>query len=287
MTLSRPLLRWAAAVLVSAAAFAVSAAPALAQTAGRQGGAGYSSYLDLPPAPRPPRLVNDFVGVFSPTEREALERKLVAVDDSTGAQIAVVVVPGLDGADEVEYAGELLRAWGVGRAGVDNGVVLLVAPAERRVAIATGLGAEGALTDATSGTLIRTALVPAFREGQYYAGVDRATDDIIAALAGEFTAPAASSGGGDGLGALLCLVFLIFVVLLVIASRQQGGAAGPPPRRRRGGRSGGPGVIFLPGGWGGGFGGGGFGGGGGFSGGGGFGGFGGGFGGGGGAGGGW
>ncbi len=286
--LLRSLVRWAAVALVAAAAFGGSAAAqGAAPSSAQQGGAGYRSHIDLPPAPSPPRLVNDFAGIFSAAERDALERKLVAVDDSTGAQIAVVVVPSLDGYDEVEYATEVLRAWGVGRAGVDNGVVLLVAPNERRVAIATGYGAEGALTDATSGTIIRTAIVPAFREGQYYAGVDRATDDIIAALAGEFSAPAAPGGSSDGLASLLCCLFLLFVVMLVIVSRRHGGAGGPPPRRRRGGGWGGPGVIVLPGGWGGGLGGGGFGGGGGFSGGGGFGGFGGGFGGGGGAGGGW
>lgn len=269
--------------LVAVAALGVDAASA--QGSARQGGAGqYEARLPVPAPPSPPRLVNDLAGIFSAAERDALERKLVAVDDSTGAQIAVVTVRTLDGYEVVEYATEILRAWGVGRAGVDNGVVLLVAVDDREVGIATGYGAEGALTDATSGTIIRQTIVPRFREGQYFAGVDAATDDIIAALAGEFSRPDTPTGGDAGIGNLLCCLFMLFVVMLVFVSRQKGGPTGGPTRKRRGRRS--PGVIFIPGGFSGGFGGGGSFGGGGF-GGGGFGGFGGGFGGGGGAGGSW
>ena len=255
--------------------------------AAAQGGQPYTPAYDVPARPNPPRLVNDFARALSPSEADALERKLVAVDDSTGAQIAVVTVPTTGGVAPVDYATEVLRAWGVGRAGVDDGVVVLVATEDREVFIATGYGAEGALTDATAGTIVRSIIVPAFRQGQFYAGLDGATDAIAAALAGEFEPPSrVGTGGGGDLSGLLCLLFLVFVVLVVIASRQQAppSSGGGGRRRRRG-----PGVIVIPGGFGGGgfgggFGGGGFGGG---FGGGGFGGFGGGFGGGGGAGGSW
>lgn len=255
-----------------------------------QGGRPYESRVDIPARPSPPQLVNDFTGTLSNAERDALERKLVAFSDSAGSQVAVVLVSTTDGVAPVDYATEILRAWGVGRAGIDDGVVLLVATGDREVFIATGLGAEGALTDATAGTIVRAILVPRFRQGAFYAGIDEATDAIVAALSGEFEAPTGTSrGGGEGgVSSVLCLLFVIFIVLVVLSSRH-----GPPPssgsgggRRRR--RRSGPGVIVIPsGGWGGGFGGGsgGFGGGG--FGGGGFGGFGGGFGGGGGAGGSW
>lgn len=253
-----------------------------------QDGQPYESRFDIPARPSPARLVNDFTGTLAPAERDALERKLVAFDDSTGSQVAVVLVPTTDGVAPVDYATEILREWGVGRAGVDDGVVLLVATADREVFITTGFGAEGALPDATAGTIIRQIIVPRFREGAFYAGIDQATDAITASLSGEFVAPSASGGGGgDAIGSVLCFLLLIFVVLVVLASRHQAppsSGSGRGGRRRRSG----PGVIVIPGGgWGGGggFGGGGFGGGG--FGGGGFGGFGGGFGGGGGAGGSW
>ena len=259
----------------------------------REGGDGYETYLDVPARPRPPRLVNDLARTLAPAEADALERKLVAYADSTGSQIAVVTVPTTDGADPGDYAAEILRAWGVGRAGVDDGVVLLVATEDREVFIATGYGAETALTDATAGTIVRSVIVPAFRQGRFYAGIDEATTAIAAALAGEFEPPAARSrgGGGTDVSGLLCLLFLVFVVLVVLSSRHKSPPSSGSGGGRRGRRSG-PGVIVIPGfgggfggGSGSGFGGGGFGGGG--FGGGGFGGFGGGFGGGGGAGGSW
>ncbi|MEM0962820.1 MAG: TPM domain-containing protein [Bacteroidota bacterium] len=260
---------------------------ALAAGAASQGGPGYTPAFDVPPRPTPPRLVNDYTGTLSATERDALERKLTAFDDSTGSQVAVVIVPTTNGVAPVDYATETLRAWGVGRAGIDDGVVFLVALNDREVFIATGLGAEGALTDATAGTIIRQLVVPNFRQGAFYRGIDEATSAITASLSGEFEAPGRSASRGErGIPGILLFLLLVFVILVILASRQQ-----PPPSSSGGGgrrRRRGPGVIVLPGGsWGGGSGGfgGGFGGGG--FGGGGFGGFGGGFGGGGGAGGSW
>jgi uncharacterized protein len=256
-------------------------------SAAAQGGQPYASRYDIPERPSPPRLVNDFTGTLGPGEARALEEKLVAFADSTGSQIAVVLVPTTDGVAPVDYATEILREWGVGRADVNDGVVLLVATEDREVFIATGYGAEGALTDATAGTIIRQVLVPRFREGAFYAGIDGATDGIIAALTGQFEPPSAGpvGGGESAIGSVLCCLFVLFVVLVVLSSRHKSPpGSGPSGGRRR--RRSGPGVIVIPGGWGGGgFGGGGFGGGG--FGGGGFGGFGGGFGGGGGAGGSW
>ena len=238
----------------------------------------------LPPRPSPPRLVNDLTGLLSPSEAAALERKLVALNDSTGTQVAVVIVATTQGISPNEYATELGRAWGVGQRGTDNGVVLLAAMEDREVYIATGYGAEGGLTDAVASQIVRGTIVPRFREGRFYEGLDGAADDIARALSGEFSAPAPASGGGEDVSGVVCCLLLLFVVLLVMASRSKGGMTGGPGRGRRR-RGGGPGFIFLPGFGGGGFGGGGFGGGGG--GGGGFGGFGGGSFGGGGAGGDW
>ena len=265
---------------------------ALPADAQDRGGPGqYEPRLDIPPPPTPPRLVNDLAGVLSAAEREALERKLVAFDDSTTTQIAVVIVQTTGGADPGEYATEILRAWGVGRAGADNGVVFLVALADRQTFIATGLGAEGALTDARAGRIVRDVIVPRFRQGLFYAGIDEATDAMMAALAGEdFSGQALPAQSDGSLGGVMCLLLIVFLLLVILSSRRGGPGSGTPSRSVPGARRRrhGPGVIVIPG-FGGGFGGGGFGGGfgGGGFGGGGFGGFGGGFGGGGGAGGGW
>ena len=282
--------------LAFAAVLLLAAIPAGgAGAASAQGASPYESEFGVPPPPRPARLVNDYNGTLSEASRAALERKLVAFDDSTGSQIAVVIVSTTNGVAPVDYATEILRTWGVGRAGINDGVVVLVATEDREVFIGTNEGAEGALPDATAATIIRNVVVPAFRSGDFYGGLDEATTAIAAALAGEFEAPVRSARRGEGgIPNVLCLLFILFIVLVVISSRQapppsSGGSGGGRRRGRRG-----PGVIVIPGGFGGGWGGssggfgGGFGGGGFGGGGGGFGGFGGGFGGmGGGAGGSW
>ncbi|HEX8385442.1 MAG TPA: TPM domain-containing protein, partial [Rubricoccaceae bacterium] len=223
-------------VLVGSAAL-VGAGPASAQS---------SVEAALPPRPNPPRLVNDLTGLLAPAQAAALERKLVALNDSTGTQVAVVIVGTTDGVDPSEYATALGRAWGVGQAGDDNGVVLLAAMEDREVFIATGYGAEGGLTDATAGTIVRNVIVPQFREGRFYEGLDGAADAIAAALAGEFTAPPAATAEDD-LSGLVCCLLLVFVVFLVLSSRRRGGVTGGRGRGRRRGGWGGPNIIFFPG----------------------------------------
>jgi uncharacterized protein len=250
----------------------------------------------IPPRPPPSEgLVIDRAGLLTPQQEASLEQRLVAFDDTSSSQIVVVILPTLGGADAGTFATELGRRWGVGQAGRDNGVVLLVAPEDREVFIAVGYGLEGAIPDALAGRIVRNTIVPAFREGRFYDGISRATDQLIAASAGEYRREGRPPrGGGDGFDLALFVIILIIVLFLVSAARKDGGrppSPRPPPRRR----SRVPPVIIVPGGWGGasrsgswggGFGGGSFGGGGGF-GGGGFGGFGGGSFGGGGAGGRW
>ncbi len=235
--------------------------------------------------PSPPRLVNDFADVLTPAQEQALENKLVAYDDSTSVQIAVVTVGSIGELEISEVALEILRKWGVGgQAGKDNGVVLLASIRDRKIWISTGFGLEGSVPDITARNIIENDIVPHFREdseGNYYRGFDQAANSIIRAAAGEYQAPAGyrktGRKGGFSLGRIIVTLF----VLMFVFNMFGGGGRGGGLMSRRGYRGfGGP--IFLPGGFGGGGGGGGFGGGGG-----GFGGFGGGSGGGGGAGGSW
>jgi len=227
---------------------------------------------DIPPVPRPARLVNDLAGIMQPQEVEALEQKLVAYDDSTSSQIAVVTVPTLGGSDIADYAQKLYETWGIGRKGQNNGVLILVAVQERQARIQPGYGLEGAIPDALAKRIISNTIVPAFQQKQYYAGIDRAADQLIALANGEYKADPADAqrrrGSRDrsGSGAGFWIIIGALVLIFILRSRGGGG---------RGGRGGGfvPPIIFgdFSGGRGV-FGGGGFGGGGG----GGFGGFGGG-----------
>ncbi len=244
----------------------------------------------IPPVQNPPRLVNDFSGNFlTPEQREALERKLVAYDDSTSNQIAVVVVDDLKGYSRDEFAIALGRKWGVGgQKQFSNGVVILVNTGtkggQRGVFIAPGYGLEGSVTDLIADQIVQNVLIPNFRQGSNYRGLDEATTDIMEAAAGKYKAPDGyNQRGKSGRGSGLFMAAIILFIIIVIISRRGGGGGGGYVSRR-GYRDNWGGPVIFPGGW---SGGGNSGGGGWSGGGGGFGGFGGGGFGGGGAGGSW
>lgn len=234
----------------------------------------------LPPAPDPPRLVNDLAGLLTPQELAALEAKLVAYEDSTSTQMLVVLVPDLGGWEISEFAFAIGDAWGVGQQKLDNGLVLAVSRDDRKVFVAPGRGLEGALPDVLCKRIVDNILVPAFREGQFHAGIDRAIDAAILAIGGEFVREVQEPE--TPVGALVILfIFLVLLIVVVISMIRYGSHHGGTIHH---GGWGGPVITGGRGFGGGGWGSGGFGGGGG---GGGFGGFGGGSFGGGGAGGSW
>ena len=211
------------------------------------------------------KLVNDFAGVLTPDQQQVLESKLVQFDDSTSTQIAVVIIPNLDGYDVADYAVQLGRAWGVGGKQFNNGVVLLISKEDRKLNISTGYGVEGALPDITANHIINELIVPKFKGNDYYGGIDRGTDAIMKATLGEYKAPAGYRKN-KGISPFRIL-FLIIIVIVILSALGGGGGRGGSFMSRRGFA-----PIFFPGGGGGG----GWSGGGGSSGGGGFGGFGGG-----------
>jgi uncharacterized protein len=232
----------------------------------------------IPSRPSPPVLVNDFTGNFlTPEQRDALERKLVAYDDSTSTQIAVVIVESLHDYSAVDYAVALGRKWGVGGKEFNNGVVILISTGgsegDRDAFIATGYGMEGSIPDITAKSILDNELIPDLKSGNYYRALNRATDAIIQAAAGEYKAPegyGSKKGKGIGVGTIFFILMIIFAILGSLGNRGGGGGLGSfgtgwliGSMMSGGGRSGGwsGGGGFGGGGFGG-FGGGGFGGGG-------------------------
>lgn len=238
----------------------------------------------VPARPSPPRLVNDFTNTLTAEQAQALENKLVAFDDSTSNQVAIVIIPTTGNYAVEEIALHILRNWGVGNKDKNNGIVLLIAKDDHKIRIEVGYGLEGAVPDVTAKNIIDNDITPAFREGDYYRGLDKGTDDIIKAAIGEYKAPNGYNKKGKGIS--IGSVFFVLLIIIIIISSIGGGGGGGGMMSRRGYGGFGAGWIIgsLLGGGSGGSGGGGWSGGGG---GGGFGGFGGGGGGGGGASGGW
>ena len=218
------------------------------------------------------RLVNDYSGILSEQQRETLEQRLVAFNDSTSNQILVVITPTLGGDDENAVAQRIGQTWGVGQKEFDNGLVILIKSKSDdenwgAVALATGYGLEGVLPDVFCKHIIDDQMLGPLGNGDYYDALIAALDVIEPVLAGEYNYDQYRKDerrkGMIALGILVLFFATVFVLLLIHAKRH--------PDQWKGGSSGMGGSGFFYGG--GGSRGGGFGG---FSGGGGFGGFGGG-----------
>lgn len=143
---------------------------------------------DFPESPNPPRLVTDFTGTLSANETELLENKLVAFNDSASSQIAIVIIHSTGIYEISDYAIQLGEKWGIGREGKNNGALILVAKDDRKVFIATGYGLEGAIPDALAKRIVETQIKPAFKQGNFYKGLDDATDTMIKLASGEYVA---------------------------------------------------------------------------------------------------
>lgn len=124
---------------------------------------------NIPPRPSPPRLVNDYTNTLSADQQAALEQKLVAYDDSTSNQVAIVIVPTTGDYAPVDYATKLGRVWGIGNKRTNNGVVILVAKDDRQVFISPGYGLEGALPDITVKSIVEDVIKPNFRQEDFFA----------------------------------------------------------------------------------------------------------------------
>lgn len=177
----------------------------------------YTYAKQIPPKPNPPRLVNDYANVLSTYEKNILEQKLTAYYDSTSTQIAVVFENSLDGDDIFSYSHRLAQAWGIGEKGKNNGVLIYAAINDREVRIQTGYGMEAVLTDALSKRIIENHIVPNFKAGQYYRGIDEATDAIILVAKGEYKNNSKKKSD-DKIPTSLIIAIIIALLILINSS---------------------------------------------------------------------
>jgi uncharacterized protein len=197
----------------------------------------------IPEPMSPPRLVNDFAGIFSASETQALEQKLLAYNDSTSTQIYVVTVNDMGGYPASEYSFRLGEKWGIGQKEKDNGVVILIKPktedSRGDVFIAVGYGLEAKLNDAYIGRILDNYMIPYFIDNDYFGGVNASADAIIARLSGEFDAEA------EGTNEIPALVIIIAIILFFIFIRVIFGK-GDQHIDGDGHNRGGGGTIFFP-----------------------------------------
>ncbi len=176
---------------------------------------------DFPPVPNPPRLVNDFTETLSASEIAQLESKLVAYNDTTSTQIAIVMMKSVGPYDIADYSIQLAEKWGIGGKENNNGILILAAMEDRDVFIATGYGMEGVIPDALGKRIVQNLIIPNFKQGEYYQGLDQATDMMIKLASGEYTAEEVQSQGNSGGALILLFIFIvIFVILPLIRNRK-------------------------------------------------------------------
>lgn len=221
--------------------------------------------FDIPKKPDLQTSVYDYANLLSPTEKTALEQKLIRYSDTTSTQIVVVIVSTIKGENIGLLSARWGQAWGVGQAAEDNGVFVLLAEKERQIWISPGYGSEEVLTAGIVGEITRNVIIPEFKSGSYYSGLDKGTDAIIQVLAGKYKGQRVDE---KPKGPPVFLIIIVVLIILFLISR------GNKNNRNNKGKMGGPSlldVIILSsmgrGGFGGGSSGGSFGGGGGFGGG--------------------
>lgn len=171
--------------------------------------------------PKPEGFVNDFAGVLRGQEKAEIARIAENLEKDTTAEIAVVTVKTVKPYSIEEYSVKLFEKWGIGKAGKDNGTLLLVAVEDREVKIEVGYGLEGVLPDGLCGEIIRTAIIPEFKRGNYGAGIVRGTEAIAGIISGKSdykTEKPAKDAVADTIATII--VFLIkrlfaFIILIL------------------------------------------------------------------------
>jgi len=182
---------------------------------------------DIPERPDPPKLVNDYAGMLNSSDIEALENKLVAYNDSTSTQIAIVIVNDLHGYHVADYAQRLAQKWGIGQKDLNNGMLILVKPktvsSQGHVAIEQGYGLEGIIPDITCARIIDNELIPAFRQNGYYEGLDQATNILMALASEEFSADEYAKQSKGNFNAILPVIIFIIFWIIIMLMRSKGG----------------------------------------------------------------
>ena len=180
---------------------------------------------EIPDPMQPPRMVNDFSGLLESTQREQLEEKLQTFYYQTSTQIYVVVLDDIGGYDIAEFTFLLGDKWGVGTQGMDNGAVILMNPSpdhmQGDVFIATGYGLEGAVPDAIARRIIEYDIIPWFKQQDYHAGLEAATNTMMELTRGEYTADEylqnkrTERSPGSNIPALGVMIFIVLLFTLL------------------------------------------------------------------------
>lgn len=182
---------------------------------------------NIPPKPKfQTSVYDDEIKLLSSSEKQRLERKLIRYSDSTSTQIVVVVISSTNGENIGYLAANWGEAWGIGQKGKDNGVLILLARNDRKVFISTGRGVEHKLTDLMSKRIVEQRIIPQFKRGDYYAGLNAGVDGVFEVLTGEFKETRKRKPRKKSKDIIGYLPFIVVLIILMIFRGKGGGRGG-------------------------------------------------------------
>lgn len=177
--------------------------------------------FDIPKKPDFQTSVYDYANVLSASEKTQLEEKLIRYSDSTSTQIVVITIESLKGEDIGILTPKWAHEWGIGQAKEDNGVLILLAKAERRIWISPGYGLEDRLTAGIGGEITRNIIIPEFKAGSYYRGLDKGADALFDVFKGKYKGERKQSKGKDF--PILPFIVIVVIVLILLSRSKRGG----------------------------------------------------------------
>ncbi len=179
-----------------------------------------------------PDAVYDYYKLLSPSEKAQLENKLIKYSDTTSTQIVVAIITSTDGENITYLGANWLTEWGIGQKDKDNGILVILARDDRRIAINTGYGVEHLLTDAMSRRIIERDIIPYFKSDDYAGGLNRGVDAIFEVMSGEYSGSRQSNDDDFPIGVIIFLI-VIFIIFLIALSKSRGGGGNNGNRGNR------------------------------------------------------
>ncbi len=191
--------------------------------------------FDIPKKPELQTSIYDYVDLLSVSQKNSLEQKLIKYSDTTSTQIVIAIISTTKGENIGLLAPRWGHEWGVGQAKEDNGVFVLLAKDDRKIWISPGYGVEHKLTAGTTGEIIRNVIIPEFKRGDYYGGLNKGSDAIFQVLNGEYKGSRKkSSDNGFPIGLVFVFIFIFIIILISISKNKRGGGGGGRGNRSSG-----------------------------------------------------
>ncbi len=185
---------------------------------------GFAQF-NIPKKPSLQTSVYDYANIMSAGEKAQLEEKLIRYSDTTTTQIVVITIESLQGEDIGILTPKWGHAWGIGGTEKnDNGVIILLAEKEHKIWISAGYGVEDRLTAGIGGELQRNIIIPEFKNGNYYNGLDKGTDAIFEVLKGKYKGER-KQNKKDGSPIPFGIIIFVIILIIIIASRNKGGGS--------------------------------------------------------------